>query len=219
MHPFNPQALFDLSCYRHAHLFDDCQYAWQALTALKTYMQQANGNISQHSIPSGVHLINPESIYLGEGTVLEPGCWIQGPCILGSGCTVRHGAYIRGYVLAGDRCVIGHTTEVKNTILLDDAHAAHFAYLGDTIIGNHVNLGAGVKCANLKFDGSPVIVHFESTRLVTGMRKLGAMIGDGAQIGCNAVTNPGTIVGKGAHWYPCINRGGYVLPHTSVKGN
>jgi NDP-sugar pyrophosphorylase family protein len=206
----HPETLFDLNQYRHAPLFTDCKYAWEPLAAIKSYCATVVGNSTDRALPAGVQLINPETIYLGEGTVLEPGCWIQGPCILGRHCQVRQGAYIRGHFIAGDGCVIGHTTEVKNAIFLNGVHAAHFAYVGDSILGNAVNLGAGMKCANLKFDGSAISITWQGKRYATGLRKLGAMIGDRAQIGCNAVTNPGTIVGQGAQWYPCVNSGGVI---------
>jgi NDP-sugar pyrophosphorylase family protein len=106
-------------------------------------------------------------------------------------------------VVVGDRCVIGHATEVKSSIFLDGAHAAHFAYVGDSIIGNRVNLGAGVKCANLRFDGKEVRVHYKERALETKRRKLGSIIADDVQVGCNAVLNPGTILGKSTHCLPC----------------
>ena len=146
--------------------------------------------------PSRSFLINPELISIGKGTVIEPGAYIKGPCIIGENCTVRHGAYIRGDFIAGNNCVIGHDTEVKNCVMLNDARAGHFAYLGDTVVGNDVNLGAGTKCANLKLDGRPIIVHCEGTRIATGVKKFGAILGDGAQTGCNTVTNPGTLLEK-----------------------
>lgn len=136
------------------------------------------------------------SIGLGKGTLVEGGATIKAPAIIGSNTEVRQGAYLRGYCLLGDRCVAGHATEVKHSIFLDDAKAGHFAYLGDSILGNHANLGAGTKFANLKFiPGSIKILH-DSKSYDTKMRKFGAILGDRAQTGCNSVTNPGTIIGK-----------------------
>ena len=132
----------------------------------------------------------------GKGTLVEGGSLIKSPTIIGDNCEVRQGAYIRGYCLTGSRCVLGHTTEIKHSILLDDAKAGHFAYLGDSILGNNTNLGAGTKFANLRFISGNIIIRKGKERLDTGLRKFGAILGDNTQTGCNSVTNPGTIFGK-----------------------
>ncbi len=155
-------------------------------------------------------MVNPEQISIGEGTIIEPGAYIRGPCIIGKNCQIRHGAYIRGNVIIGDHCVVGHATELKHSILLDHAHAAHFAFVGDSILGNGVNLGAGVRCANLRLDGAPVCVQYGEESFSTGMRKLGAVIGDEAQIGCNVVLNPGTCFGKESRCFPGLTVSGYI---------
>ena len=135
-------------------------------------------------------------IEIGRGTLVEGGATIKSPTIIGNQTEVRQGAYLRGYCLVGDRCVVGHATEVKHSIFLDDAKAGHFAYLGDSILGNNANLGAGTKFANLKFTPGNVTFYKNSNHFDTGMRKFGAILGDNAQTGCNSVTNPGTILGK-----------------------
>lgn len=141
-------------------------------------------------------------IRLGRGVLVESGAFIKGPAIIGDRSEVRQGAYLRGYCLVGDRCVVGHVTEAKHSILLDDAKAGHFAYLGDSILGNHVNLGAGTKLANLRFTGGEVRVATPTGPVATGLRKLGAILGDRVQTGCNSVTNPGTLLGKKAILMP-----------------
>ena len=145
-------------------------------------------------------------LFLGHSSLIEGGATIKSPAIIGNNCEVRQGAYLRGYCLVGDRCVIGHTTEVKHSIFLNDAKASHFAYLGDSILGNRVNLGAGTKCANLRFIPGSVKILYEGKLEDTGMRKFGAILGDNAQTGCNTVTSPGTILGKG----------GIVMPNTTA---
>jgi len=135
-------------------------------------------------------------IQLGKGVLVESGAFIKGPTILGDRTEVRQGAYIRGHCLAGRRCVIGHTTEVKHSIFLDDAKAGHFAYLGDSILGNRVNLGAGTKLANLRFLGDEVIIKTPDGPVSSGLKKLGAIMADDVQTGCNSVTNPGTLLGQ-----------------------
>lgn len=212
-----PSSFFNLSDFQHAALFSDCTYVWEALTKIKSYLNNYPlGNI-EVEIPEGVHLVNPELISIGKGSVIEPGAYIKGPCILGENCTVRHGAYIRGDFIAGNGCVIGHDTEVKHAIFLNKTHAAHFAYVGDSILGNKVNLGAGTKCANLKFDQSEIDIRFDGHLYKTGLRKFGAIIGDETQIGCNAVSNPGTLLGKKVFCYPCTNFGGVIPSESTVK--
>ena len=197
------ERFFDLSQFRHAELFSGLGWVWEVFSRMRPFLQSLDLGRIEISIPSGAFLIHPELISIGKGSVVEPGAYIQGPCVIGEGCVIRHGAYIRGDVLVGDRCVIGHTTELKNTVWLNDVHAAHFAYVGDSVLGNKVNLGAGVKCANVRLDRKEVNVHWNGQRIATGLRKFGAILGDGCQVGCNAVLNPGTIVEKGAIGYPC----------------
>lgn len=157
-------------------------------------------------IMAGAVLIG-KKIALGNGVVVETGAMIKSPAIIGDMSEVRQGAYLRGYCLAGKRCVLGHTTEIKHSILLNDAKAGHFAYVGDSILGNDVNLGAGTKLANLKFLPGNVSVLYQGKQIDTSRRKLGAILGDGCQTGCNSVTSPGSLLAKRA----------IVMPNTTVK--
>ena len=149
--------------------------------------------------------IEPLGIVLGAGTVLEPSAIIKGPAVIGSQCEIRQGAYVRGNVVTGDRCVIGHATEVKNSILMNHSEAGHFNYIGDSILGSYVNLGAGAKLANLEFRSAdhkikeafpPIPLEMANGELVTGPEKFGAVLGDYVEIGCNAVLCPGVFLGK-----------------------
>ena len=137
-----------------------------------------------------------DQIRIGKGVLIEPGALIKSPTIIGNQTEVRHGAYIRGNCLIGNNCVVGHVTEVKHSIFLDGAKAGHFAYLGDSILGNQVNLGAGTKLANLRFIKGDIAINTPNGLVKTGLRKLGAILGDHVQTGCNSVTNPGTLLGK-----------------------
>lgn len=210
MNNLSPQYFFDLSQFAHAALFNDCMYVWQALLNIKTYLKKIPLGKIEVDVPQGTYLDHPEMISIGKGSILEPGAYIKGPCIIGEECSIRHGAYIRGDFIAGNKCVIGHDTEVKNTIMLNHAQAAHFAYLGDTILGNRVNLGAGTKCANLRLDHANIQVHLDEQMIETGLKKFGAIIGDDSQLGCNSVTNPGTLLGMQVFCYPCLNFGGFI---------
>lgn len=214
--PFNCSYFFDFSNFEHASLFRDESFPWTALLELSNYFKshqfQQKGTVS-----SSAYLIDAEKISIGSGTIVEPGAYIKGPCIIGKNCTIRHGAYIRGNVLVGDDCVIGHDSELKHSILLNGAHAAHFAYVGDSILGNGVNLGAGTKCANLKLNRSTICIHLDEDRIPTQLHKLGAIIGDKSQIGCNVVTNPGTLIGKEVQCYPCLNIEGFIPTRSIIK--
>lgn len=217
MEKFLIDNFFDLSQFPHQQVFASCNYAWEALAQLNQYLEnQVLGKI-ECTIPEGVFLVNPEKISIGKGTIIEPGAFIKGPCIIGQDCEIRHGAYIRGGVLTGDRCLIGHSTEIKTSILLGDVCAAHFNYVGDSILGNRVNLGAGVKLANLRLDHQNIQIDDLGQKVSTNLKKMGAILGDGVQFGCNAVTNPGTVFGKGAFCYPCVTVSGYISPQSKVR--
>jgi bifunctional N-acetylglucosamine-1-phosphate-uridyltransferase/glucosamine-1-phosphate-acetyltransferase GlmU-like protein len=157
-----------------------------------------------------------DQISIGEGTVVEPGAFIKGPAILGNNTEVRQGAYMRGHCIVGDRCVVGHTTEIKNSVMFNDAKAGHFAYIGDSVLGNNVNLGAGTKLANLKIVESEIKLMIKRTMYNTGLRKFGAILGDDVQIGCNSVTSPGTLLGKASLVYPCVNVKSRYYPSHSI---
>ncbi|MCD6288474.1 MAG: glucose-1-phosphate thymidylyltransferase [Candidatus Hydrogenedentes bacterium] len=166
---------------------------------------------------AGAYLAN-DMVSLGAGVVVEPGAFVKGPVLVGDGTAVRQGAYIRGNCLIGSNCVVGHTTEMKNSIMLDGAQAGHFAYIGDSILGQNVNLGAGTKLANLKIIAGTVKVRAGDERYDTGRRKLGAVLGDGTQTGCNSVTSPGTLLGPNSIVYPAVVvPSGYYPHNTTVR--
>jgi acetyltransferase-like isoleucine patch superfamily enzyme len=161
--------------------------------------------------------LSSDKIIIGPGTIVEPGAFIKGPAVIGSDSEIRQGAYIRGDCLVGNRCVIGHTTEMKGSILLDGAKAPHFAYVGDSILGKDVNLGAGTKLANLKVIPGSIIITADKKRYDTGRRKLGAILGDRTETGCNSVTSPGTLMGPSSIVYAGIAvPGGYYPSKTIV---
>jgi len=157
-----------------------------------------------------------DTIAVGKDTVVEPGALIKGPTIIGDNTEVRQGAYIRGTVILGNQCVVGHTTEIKSSVMLYGSKAGHFAYIGDSILGE-VNLGAGTKCANLKVISSTITLEVEGIRYDTGLRKMGVIMGDQVDLGCNTVTNPGTLLSKGVLSYPNATLSGYYPPQSIVK--
>lgn len=219
MDHFQTDYFFDLSHFKHKELFKETRFVWNALKEISPYLESYPLGVIEGEVSPHAFLVNPEKIFIGKGSVVEPGAYIKGPCIIGENCMVRHGAYIRGDFIAGDRCVIGHDTEVKHSIFLNGAQAPHFAYVGDSILGNKCNLGAGTKLANLKLSHGQVVVHFNEEHVDSGLRKFGAVIGDHAQTGCNTVTNPGTLLGPYATCYPCLNIGGFIPARHIVKNH
>ena len=164
-------------------------------------------------------ILSGEKISIGCGVFVEAGALIKSPTIIGDCTEIRQGAYLRGYCLVGKRCVVGHVTEVKHSIFLNDAKAGHFAYLGDSILGNEVNLGAGTKLANLRFTGGEVPIRTPAGVMATGLKKLGAIMADGVQTGCNSVTNPGTLLGKKTMLMPNTTApSGYHPPNSLLRG-
>ncbi len=184
--------------------------------ALKVYR---NGNdLEGASVLYAGSVLFDDTISIGKGSVIEPGALIKGPTIIGNHTEVRQGAYVRGSCLVGDRCVVGHTTEMKSAVMLNDAKAGHFAYIGDSILGNDVNLGAGTKLANLKMIDPEVKLRIEGKIYKTGLRKFGAIMGDSCETGCNSVTSPGILLGKESIVYPNVNvRGGYYADRSVVS--
>ena len=198
---------FDLSTFAHAALFEGTRFVWEALERLPEYIGEhlatgIDGQVMPGAVIEG-------DVYIGEGTVVHPGAMIVGPALIGKGCQVRHGAFVRGNVILGDRAVVGHATEIKTAVLLDDAAAPHFNYVGDSILGREVNLGAGSICSNFKMTHELVTVRVGEKTLQTGMRKLGAILGDGVEVGCNAVLNPGTLIGPRSLVYPTASVRGW----------
>lgn len=210
------EMFFSLQRFAHRSLWKEGAEAWFPLLWLNEYLNKKNPCRIEIDIPEGVFLKNKELISIGQGTILEPGVFIQGPCIIGKNCVIRHGAYIREAVICGDHCHIGHSTELKHSILLDHAAATHFVYVGDSILGNHVNLGAGVKCANLRLDRRDVKIEIHEKKIKTGLKKFGAIVGDRVQIGCNCVLNPGTLVGRESFAYPLMNLKGCIPSRSQV---
>lgn len=198
------------------------------VTALDGSVRETALSITRSFVAtSPIHIKNAK-IYIGAGTFLEFGAIIKGPCVIGENSEARQGAYIRGDVIVGDNSVIGHVTEVKNSIFMDHAHAGHFAYVGDSILGSHVNLGAGTILANLQFRSraeldegriKEIVIVKGKDSVPTGLSKLGAVIGDYTEIGCNTVTAPGTMIKSGCWIYPNTTiPKGYHGPGNVIRG-
>ena len=181
---FRPADLFDLAQTGHAAVFTGCEFAWDALKRISGYVA-ANVRPGLKNRCDGVAFIG-QQVSIGEGTTVEDGAMIKGPAIIGRNCQIRHNAYIRENVVIGDHCVVGNSTEIKNSLLFNHAVAPHFNYVGDSILGHKTHLGAGVILSNFKSLPGNVTVEIDGKPFDTGLRKFGAMIGDGAEIGCNS---------------------------------
>ena len=193
-----------------APLFDECEYPWEMLPKIKQYIL----DLIEKGIP-GYTLI-AENVLVGENVKIYPTATIEGPTIIGSGCEVRPGAFIRGSVITGANCVIGNSSELKNCILLDKVQIPHYNYVGDSVLGNKAHTGAGTICSNLKSDGKPVVIHGD-VDYETGLRKIGGILADGADVGCGSVINPGTVIGKNTSVYPLTSLRGVYPADCIVK--
>ena len=155
-----------------------------------------------------VYFTNPNEIFIGKDVQIEKGALIEGPCYIGDKCSIGHAAYIRKGSFLAPNVVIGHSSEINRSIFFEGAKAPHFNYVGDSIVGARANLGAGVMLTNLRLDQKEVVVRWEGEKILTGLRKFGSLVGEGAAIGAGVVCNPGAIISKGAK----------ILPLSSVVG-
>lgn len=218
---FAPQHFFDLSQTDHAGLFRDGEPVWAALSAIGPYLTEKFQNSSDDSrILGEVHPtaeIGPQ-VHIAEGAVVEAHAVIKGPAWIGRGTVVRSGAYIREMVLVGDHSVVGNSCELKNCLLFNRCEIPHYNYVGDSIVGYRGHLGAGALCSNTRLDRQNITVRTaQGERVDTGLRKFGAIIGDGTEVGCNAVLNPGTLLGKRCVIYPNTHWTGVLPDHQIVK--
>jgi len=221
-----PQDYFDLSTTAFSALFDDVEYVWDALARIESYIQlrlsnDRQPNIADYDLPPTV-VCQSSDVYIGENVTFEPHVYIEGPAIIEDGAFIGHSAFLRRNTIVGEKGVVGNSSETKNTLMLEGASAPHFAYVGDSILGQRVNLGAGTKLSNfpVKFmhiDPTPTIfLEVDGERVDTGLSKFGAILGDDVQIGCNAVTNPGTVIGKRTWVYPLVSLAKGIYPADSL---
>jgi NDP-sugar pyrophosphorylase family protein len=215
---FRPAAFFDLDGFAHADLLDPAEPVWAGLgQRLVQYLEARRDWMIEIDLPAGVHLLG-DRIAIAPGCVVEPGAVIVGPAILDEGVQIRTGAYVRQNVVLAAGSLVGAHSEVKASILLPGAKAPHQAYVGDSILGRDVNLGAGTICSNVKNVGREVSFPAGGEIHHTGLRKFGAVLGDGCKTGCNTVLNPGVLMGPNSVTYTNASiRSGYYPPNTLVK--
>jgi UDP-N-acetylglucosamine diphosphorylase / glucose-1-phosphate thymidylyltransferase / UDP-N-acetylgalactosamine diphosphorylase / glucosamine-1-phosphate N-acetyltransferase / galactosamine-1-phosphate N-acetyltransferase len=213
---FKPAELFDLTQTDHASLFEGCEQAWNVLRLIHEFIP-TKLHPGLHNRCQGTAYIG-EQVSIGEGTMVEDGAMIKGPAIIGRNCKIRHNAYIREDVIIGDDCVVGNSCELKNSVLFNGCHVPHFNYVGDSILGHKSHLGAGVILSNYKLSPGNITVEVEGQPFDTGLRKFGALVGDGVEVGCNAVLNPGSILGRNSVIYPTVYWRG-ILPANMIVKN
>lgn len=202
--------LFDCDIDFLCDLFAKAKYPWELLPKI----EETISNLLKKGI-SGYNK-HGDSLLVGKNVKISHTAVIEGNVVIGDGSEVRPGAYIRGNVIIGPHCVIGNSTELKNCILLRHVQAPHYNYVGDSVLGNGAHMGAGSICSNLKSDGRAVTVHGDK-EYETNLRKVGAFIGDAAEIGCGSVLNPGAVIGKGASVYPLTSVRGVIPAGAIVK--
>lgn len=201
--------LFDLSHTLAADYLRGYTYPWEALKGIKDFIVQLGCTLSKEDFTE----VSPQ-VWVHKTAKIAPTAYLGAPCIIGAETEVRHCAFIRGSALVGEGCVVGNSVELKNVILFDKVQVPHYNYVGDSILGFKAHMGAGSITSNVKSDKTLVVIHTEP-EIETGIKKVGTMLGDYVEVGCNSVLNPGTIIGRNSSIYPlsCV-RG--VVPENSI---
>lgn len=202
--------LYDLEHTLAKEYLSGFTYPWEALTGISDLIIEI-GN----SLPTDEYDNPSENVWIAKDAVIFPTAYIGAPCIIGHKTEVRQCAFIRGSALVGDNCVVGNSTELKNVILFDNVQVPHYNYVGDSVLGYKSHMGAGSITSNVKSDKTLVVIKNEGDNIETGRKKVGAMLGDYVEVGCNSVLNPGTVIGRNSNVYPtsCV-RG--VIPEKCI---
>ena len=202
--------LYDLSHTAAKDYLSRFTYPWEALKGISSFIIELGKTLSpdEYDNPS-------ENVWVHKTAKVFPTAYLGAPCIIGAGTEVRHGAFVRGSALVGENCVVGKSVELKNVILFDNVQTPHYNYVGDSILGYKSHMGAGSITSNVKSDKTNVVIKDGNEQLETGIKKIGAMLGDCVEVGCNSVLNPGTVIGRNSNIYPtsCV-RG--VIPADSI---
>lgn len=205
---YSLDSLFDLQHTISADYLRQFRYPWEALKGIKAFIAETGPQLGEEYTE-----VAPQ-VWVHKTATIAPTAFLGAPCIIGAETEVRHGAFIRGSALVGNGCVVGNSVELKNVILFDKVQVPHFNYVGDSILGYKAHMGAGSVTSNVKSDHSLVVIH-GNQNIPTGIKKVGAFLGDCAEIGCNSVLNPGTVIGRNSMVYPlsCV-RG--IVPENSI---
>lgn len=206
--------LFDLTHTLAADLLERTEYPWEALGGIKQFIIEIG-----RTLPADEYEEVSEQVWIARDAKIYPNNYIAGPCIIGHETEVRPGAFVRGSALVGSHCVVGNSTELKNVILFDNVQVPHYNYVGDSILGYRSHMGAGSITSNVKSDKKLIVVRCGEERIETGLKKMGAMLGDGVEVGCNSVLNPGTVIGRNSNVYPTSCVRGTVPANCIWKNN
>lgn len=207
------EQLYDLSHTMAKELLKKCEYPWLALPHISELVRELGKALSSERFYSPA-----PDVWIAKNATVAPSAVIVGPAIIGEDTEVRTGAFIRGSVLVGDGCVVGNSCELKNCIFFDGVQVPHFNYVGDSILGYKSHMGAGAVTSNVKSDKTLVVIHSPDGDIPTGLKKVGAMLGDNVEVGCNCVLNPGTVIGTCSNVYPLTSVRGVIPPHSICKG-
>ncbi len=204
--------LFDLSQTIAADLFEGCEYPWEVLPNIGKFIEKLG-----ETLPESEYIKRNGNIWIAKDAKISTTVAVKGPCIIGKQAEIRHCAYIRGNVIIGEGAVVGNSTELKNVILFNKVQVPHYNYVGDSILGYKAHFGAGAITSNIKSDRSPVYIRYNGEKIETELIKVGAMVGDFVEVGCNSVLNPGTVVGRETNIYPLSMVRGYVPAKSIYK--
>lgn len=193
-------------------LFDGIEYPWEVLPRLESFIMQLGP-----MLPAEDFNQVGENIWIAKSARIADSASITGPCIIDADAQIRHCAFIRGNAIIGKSAVVGNSCEIKNSLLFDEVEVPHYNYVGDSVLGYRAHLGAGAITSNIKNDKKNVVIKFPLGQIETGLRKLGAVVGDGVQVGCNTVLNPGTVIGKNTRIYPLNSVRGWVDENSIYK--
>ena len=204
--------LFDLTKTMASDYLDSFTYPFEALKGISELIMRIG-----ESLDTDVYEKRGEDVWVAKSAKVAPTAFLGGPCIIGEDTEVRHCAFIRGSALVGNGCVVGNSVELKNVIIFDDVQVPHYNYVGDSILGYQSHMGAGSITSNVKADKTNVVIKLETDSIETGLKKVGAFLGDYAEIGCNSVLNPGTVIGRHSNVYPLSMVRGVVQANSIYK--
>jgi len=212
MEQFQIKNLYNLEETIAAPLFDGAVYPWELLPKIGAYIIELGG-----SLPADKYEKRGENIWIAKSAKVAPTAYMNGPCIIDEDAEIRHCAFIRGNAIVGKGAVVGNSTELKNVILFNKVQVPHYNYVGDSILGFRSHMGAGSITSNVKSDKTLVVVKSSYGNIETGLKKMGAMLGDNVEVGCNSVLNPGTVIGRNSNIYPTSMVRGYVEADSIYK--
>ncbi len=206
------EKLFNLEETIAKDIFTDIDYPWEILPLIGEFTRKLGETLSTEEYTK-----QEDAVWIAKSATIAPTASITGPCIIGRNTEVRPGAFIRGNVIVGENCVVGNSTELKNVILFNNVQVPHYNYVGDSILGYKSHMGAGSITSNVKSDKTKVTIAYQGEKLPTGLKKMGAMLGNYVEVGCNSVLNPGTIIGPNTNIYPLSSVRGYIPKNCIFK--